>query len=121
MTRPASTPVVRMIQGSDRDAATRFLGCTFTPFSIRPALRHRSRPRGEASAGSVESRGGEVGHSSVMQYSESLEVSLSSLLPRVAVVIPCFNEEVAIGQTVRGFRAALPDAAIYVYDNHSRD
>jgi glycosyltransferase involved in cell wall biosynthesis len=40
---------------------------------------------------------------------------------RIAVLLPCFNEEAAIGQTVAGFRAALPDAAIYVYDNNSRD
>jgi glycosyltransferase involved in cell wall biosynthesis len=40
---------------------------------------------------------------------------------RVAVVIPCFNEEVAIGRVVRAFRAALPDAVVYVYDNNSTD
>ena len=41
--------------------------------------------------------------------------------PRIAVLLPCYNEETAIAQTVAGFRAALPDAAIYVYDNNSRD
>lgn len=40
---------------------------------------------------------------------------------RVAVLIPCYNEAVAIADTVRGFRAALPHAAIYVYDNNSKD
>ena len=41
--------------------------------------------------------------------------------PRIAVMLPCFNEEAAIEQTVAGFRAALPGATIYVYDNNSRD
>lgn len=41
--------------------------------------------------------------------------------PRIAVIIPCYNEEVAIPQVVADFRAALPDAVIYVYDNNSRD
>lgn len=41
--------------------------------------------------------------------------------PRVAVLIPCYNEEAAIGTVVRDFRAALPDAAIFVYDNNSQD
>ncbi len=41
--------------------------------------------------------------------------------PRVAVLLPCYNEETAIAQTVRDFRAALPQAAIYVYDNNSTD
>ncbi|MBA3676410.1 MAG: glycosyltransferase [Sphingosinicella sp.] len=40
---------------------------------------------------------------------------------RVAVLLPCYNEEAAIGQTVAGFRAALPGAAIFVYDNNSSD
>ena len=41
--------------------------------------------------------------------------------PRIAVLLPCYNEEAAIVDTIAGFRAALPDAAIYVYDNNSRD
>lgn len=40
---------------------------------------------------------------------------------RIAVLVPCYNEAAAIGQVVAGFRAALPDATIYVYDNNSRD
>jgi glycosyltransferase involved in cell wall biosynthesis len=41
--------------------------------------------------------------------------------PRVAVLLPCYNEEAAIAETVAGFRAALPNATVYVYDNNSRD
>ena len=41
--------------------------------------------------------------------------------PRIAVILPCYNEEAAIAQTVAGFQAALPHAAIYVYDNNSSD
>ncbi len=41
--------------------------------------------------------------------------------PRIAVLLPCFNEEAAIAATVEGFRAALPSATVYVYDNNSRD
>jgi glycosyltransferase involved in cell wall biosynthesis len=40
---------------------------------------------------------------------------------RIAVLVPCYNEEAAIGLVVRDFRAALPAARIYVYDNASRD
>lgn len=39
----------------------------------------------------------------------------------IAVLIPCYNEETAIGQTVRDFKSALPSATIYVYDNNSSD
>ena len=41
--------------------------------------------------------------------------------PRIAVLLPCYNEAAAIGPTVAGFRAALPHARIYVYDNNSAD
>ena len=41
--------------------------------------------------------------------------------PRIAVLLPCFNEEAAIGRTVAGFRKALPGATVYVYDNNSSD
>ena len=39
----------------------------------------------------------------------------------VAVLLPCYNEEVTIGKVVRDFKASLPDATIYVYDNNSTD
>jgi glycosyltransferase involved in cell wall biosynthesis len=40
---------------------------------------------------------------------------------RVAVLIPCYNESVAIGGVVAGFSAALPGATVFVYDNNSSD
>lgn len=40
---------------------------------------------------------------------------------RVAVLIPCYNESRTIEKVVRDFRRALPEAAIYVYDNNSSD
>jgi glycosyltransferase involved in cell wall biosynthesis len=40
---------------------------------------------------------------------------------RVAVILPCYNEEAGVFDCVRDFRAALPQAAIYVYDNNSTD
>ena len=44
-----------------------------------------------------------------------------SWTPQVAVIVPCLNEEAAIGKVVTDFRAALPDALIFVYDNGSTD
>jgi glycosyltransferase involved in cell wall biosynthesis len=39
----------------------------------------------------------------------------------IAVVVPCYNEEASIGKVVRDFRAVLPAATVYVYDNGSSD
>jgi glycosyltransferase involved in cell wall biosynthesis len=41
--------------------------------------------------------------------------------PRIAVLIPCLNEEASIAKVVTDFRASLPDATVYVYDNDSAD
>jgi hypothetical protein len=48
-------------------------------------------------------------------------VGAATAMAQVAVIIPCFNEEAAIPGVVAAFRAALPGAAIYVYDNNSTD
>ena len=45
----------------------------------------------------------------------------STAEPRIAVLLPCYNEEATIAATVAGFRSALPGATIYVYDNNSGD
>jgi glycosyltransferase involved in cell wall biosynthesis len=41
--------------------------------------------------------------------------------PRVAVVIPCYDEATTIRKVVEDFRKALPQAEIFVFDNNSRD
>ena len=42
-------------------------------------------------------------------------------LDKIAVLIPCYNEEKTIEKVVRDFRKVLPEAVIYVYDNNSSD
>ncbi len=42
-------------------------------------------------------------------------------MDKIAVLIPCYNEEKTIGKVVREARAALPEAVIYVYNNNSKD
>lgn len=46
---------------------------------------------------------------------------IDSKFSRVAVLVPCYNEAAAIGAVVRDFRAALPGAGVYVFDNNSTD
>jgi hypothetical protein len=49
------------------------------------------------------------------------QFGLAANQPRIAVLIPCRNEEAAIGKVVSDFQHALPEAVIYVYDNNSTD
>ena len=58
---------------------------------------------------------------SSLEAARGPQASIASLAPAIAVLIPCYNEEVAIASVVADFRAALPSATIYVYDNNSRD
>ena len=41
--------------------------------------------------------------------------------PRIAILIPCYNEELTVGEVVRSFRAELPGSEIWVFDNNSTD
>jgi glycosyltransferase involved in cell wall biosynthesis len=56
-----------------------------------------------------------------MNMVERLAATSSVTAPRIAVLLPCYNEAAAIAQTIAGFRRALPEAAVYVYDNNSKD
>ncbi len=40
---------------------------------------------------------------------------------RIAVILPCFNEEITVARVVREFKEALPSALVYVFDNNSTD
>ncbi len=42
-------------------------------------------------------------------------------MDKIAVLIPCYNEEKTIEKVVKDFKVALPDAVIYVYNNNSKD
>jgi glycosyltransferase involved in cell wall biosynthesis len=61
---------------------------------------------------------GEIAHDIL---TSSAMVQLQPLPPRIAVLIPCFNEALTIADVVADFRQALPSATIYVYDNNSTD
>jgi glycosyltransferase involved in cell wall biosynthesis len=56
-----------------------------------------------------------------MSSSERPAGSATEARYQVAVLVPCYNEERAIAKVVADFRAALPAAALYVYDNNSTD
>ena len=42
-------------------------------------------------------------------------------MDRIAVLIPCYNEEKTVAKVVRDFKEVLPEAVVYVYDNNSSD
>ncbi len=48
-------------------------------------------------------------------------VPVQMTVPRIAVLVPCHNEARTVAKVVRDFKAALPGATVYVYDNNSTD
>ncbi|MCI6589970.1 MAG: glycosyltransferase, partial [Lentisphaeraceae bacterium] len=42
-------------------------------------------------------------------------------MPKIAVLLPCYNEALTIEKVVKDFRKELPEAEIWVYDNNSSD
>ena len=60
-------------------------------------------------------------HARVQQIAERIAPWAAVAPARVAVLIPCLNEARTVSQVVADFRAALPDAEIYVFDNGSSD
>ncbi len=55
------------------------------------------------------------------RFAESERPQVLTAQPRVAVLVPCFNEAAAVATVVADFRKVLPDAQIHVYDNNSSD
>src|ERR1700680_2608846 len=56
-----------------------------------------------------------------MERPDSAHPAMTTAALRVAVLVPCFNEEAAVATVVADFRKALPSAEIFVYDNNSTD
>ena len=57
----------------------------------------------------------------VAELTEERREPITGLRPRIAVLVPCFDEEAAVARVVTDFRACLPGAEVYVYDNNSTD
>ena len=55
------------------------------------------------------------------QMDSATPASIAPRTPHVAVLIPCYNEELTVAQVIADFRTALPAATIYVFDNNSGD
>ena len=85
-------------------------GAPYPPLAAREPERVRGGPRRDSRQ-----------FQSAQPIVHSMSTELRPQLPRMAVLIPCFNEELTIAEVVADFRAALPTAEIYVCDNNSTD
>src|ERR1700727_3879453 len=79
--------------------------------SAAPDPKRPPRPRGDL-AGMAQA---------LAEFAESEFPQAEPAQPRIAVLVPCFNEEAAVATVIADFRKALPSAEIFVYDNNSSD
>src|SRR6202161_2564015 len=79
--------------------------------SAAPDLERPPKLRGDL-AGMVQA---------LAEFAEQEFPQAETAQPRIAVLVPCFNEEAAVATVVADFRKALPTAEIFVYDNNSSD
>ncbi|MBX9711492.1 MAG: glycosyltransferase family 2 protein [Xanthobacteraceae bacterium] len=85
------------------------------PDLIRQPVQ-RDEPRSRSLSGDLVSLA-----QALDQFAREERPAPETAKPRVAVLVPCYNEEAAVGKVVADFHDALPDAQIYVYDNNSSD
>jgi len=58
---------------------------------------------------------------SVEQKPSAFKEMLASRNPTIALLVPCYQEELTIGKVIADFKKALPEAVVYVFDNNSTD
>src|ERR1700710_1552411 len=81
------------------------------PMNAEPDSKSSPKLRGDL-AGMAES---------LVEFAQREFPQAETAQPRIAVLVPCFNEEAAVATVVADFRSALPSAKIFVYDNNSSD
>ncbi|MGB6433578.1 MAG: glycosyltransferase, partial [Bradyrhizobium sp.] len=79
--------------------------------SAAPELKHPPKLRGDL-AGMAQA---------LAEFAKSEFTQVEPAQPRIAVLVPCFNEEAAVATVIADFRKALPSAEVFVYDNNSSD
>lgn len=79
--------------------------------SAAPELKRPPKLRGDL-AGMAQA---------LAEFAKSELTQVEPAQPRIAVLVPCFNEEAAVATVIADFRKALPSAEIFIYDNNSSD
>ena len=79
--------------------------------SAAPHIKHPPKLRGDL-AGMAQA---------LAEFAEQEFPKAEAALPRIAVLVPCFNEQAAVATVIADFQKSLPRAEIFVYDNNSSD
>lgn len=122
----AACAAVGMVAAADTDVVTGSVAAADATTATAAAAEANAAATDAAAAGAAEANAGatDAGATSA-GATDAATPEAAETAPtakgHVAVLIPCYNEELTVGEVIDDFRRVLPGASIYVYDNNSSD
>lgn len=122
----AACAAVGMVAAADTDVVTGSVAAADATTATAAAAEANAAATGAAAAGAAEANAGATSAGATSAgATDAATPEAAETAPtakgHVAVLIPCYNEELTVGEVIDDFRRVLPGASIYVYDNNSSD
>lgn len=117
----AACAAVGMVAAADTDVVTGSVAAADATTATAAATVANAGATSAAAAGAAEANAGATDAGTVDAATLEAAETAPAAKGHVAVLIPCYNEELTVGEVIDDFRQVLPGASIYVYDNNSSD
>lgn len=114
----AACAAVGMVAAADTDVVTGSVAAADATTATATAAAAEANA---AATGAAEANAGATSAAAVDAATPEAAETAPTAKGHVAVLIPCYNEELTVGEVIDDFRQVLPGASIYVYDNNSSD
>ncbi len=115
----AACAAVGMVAAADTDVVTGSVAVASA--ATAAATVANAGATSAAAAGAAEANAGATSAAATDAATPEAAETAPTAKGHVAVLIPCYNEELTVGEVIDDFRRVLPGASIYVYDNNSSD
>ena len=117
----AACAAVGMVAAADTDGVTGSVAAADATTATAAAAEANAAATDAAATGAAEANAGATSAGATDAATPEAAETAPTAKGHVAVLIPCYNEELTVGEVIDDFRQVLPGASIYVYDNNSSD
>lgn len=117
----AACAAVGMVAAADTDVVTGSVAVADATTATAAAAEANAAATDAAATGAAEANAGATSAGATDAATPEAAKTAPTAKGHVAVLIPCYNEELTVGEVIDDFRQVLPGASIYVYDNNSSD
>lgn len=117
----AACAAVGMVAAADTDVVTGSVAAADETTATAAAAEANAAATDAAATGAAEANAGATSAGATDAATPEAAETAPTAKGHVAVLIPCYNEELTVGEVIDDFRRVLPGASIYVYDNNSSD